>query len=353
MKKQITLVFLFFSFFSNAQLFGLSNAQFTMNRMFYTNGNPEDEQFYKFFSDNKSDVLAKEQVKSLKCSEVNKKGKETRSYELIFNKKGRVLERNSKNAKSVFCYLNDTLIQKIETQKGNDVLLLERSYNEINKLTFLQQSKNGKIIHQELYSYADNGLIIKSQIIDFKRHKTYEMHYQYSDTKKLKFQKLLVNGKVKKTWTYDCKEQGERVDTKKAALESVCRYEEQSSDGSYIVFSRQIKEGKDILMKNYFTKDSVFYMNETFKDDSLILHRSTIAAGETHYINYNKRQKVSYETIQKFNDDKQLLENSYLRKGKLHSKSTIVYNANGTISLYTRQDDKRILGSTNYSYSFY
>jgi len=337
----------------SAQLFDLSNAQYTLNRTFYSNGNPDNEYFYSSLNANKSEILAREHVKSLKCSVVNKKGKESHSYELTFNSKGKMLTRQTDKARTTYEYWNDTLIKRMETVQKNEVKIMERTYNELNKLTFLQQTINGKLTHQERYDYNAEGFIIKSQIIDLKKKKTYEMHYEYVERNKLKYQEFLVNGKVKKTWTYECKQEGERSDTKKSALESVCRYEEQSNDGSYILFFRQIKEGRDVLVKNYFTKDSTLYLSETLENDSLLIHKSTIDKNETHHVNYTKRQKISYETIQKFNDQKQTLENAYLPKGKLRSKTTLNYNENGTISLYSNSNRKRVYSTTNYTYTFY
>lgn len=353
MKTLLTTGMIAFYSILSAQLFDFSNAQYTMNRTFYSNGNPENEFYYSPLNTNKSDILAKEHVKSLKCSVVNKKGEENHSYELTFNSKGKILTRETDKAKTSYEYLNDTLIKRIETIRKNEVMIVERTYNDQNKLTFVQQSTNGKLVHQELYNYNDEGFIEKSQIIDFKRKKTYEMHYRYFERNKLKYQEFLINGKVKKTWTYECKEEGVRSDNKKAALESVCRYEEQSNDGSYIVFFRQIKDGKDVLVKNYFSKDSVIYQSETLEKDSIITHKTTFSKYEIHNIHYSLNKKVTYETIQKFNDQKQTLENAYIPKGKLRSKTTLNYNENGTISLYSNSNRKRVYSTTNYSYTFY
>lgn len=353
MKTLLTIGILAYCSVSSAQLFDFSNAQYTMNRTFYSNGNPENEYFYSILSDNKSEILAREHVKSLKCSVLNKKGKETYSYDLVFNTKGKLLSRQTDKSKTNYEYVNDTLIKRVETKSKKQVKIVNRTYNEANKLTFLQQTTNGKVTHEELYTYNAEGFIVKSQINDLKRKKTYVMNYQYFDRNKLKHQEFLVNGKVKKTWTYECKQEGVRSDTKKSALESVCRYEEQSNDGSYILFFRQIKEGKDILVKNYFTKDSIIYLSETLEKDSLLMYKTTYGKNETHHINYKKNQKVRYETIQKFNNQKQIIENSYLPKGKQRSKSSLIYNDNGTISIYSNANGKRIYSTANYSYTFY
>lgn len=353
MKTLLTIGMIAFYSILSAQLFNFSNVQYTMNRTFYSNGNPENEFYYSPLNANKSDILAREHVKSLKCSVLDKKGKENYSYELTFNTKGKILSRQTEKEKTSYEYLNDTLIKRMETIRKNEVVIVERNYNAENKLTFVQQQKNGKISYQELYTYNGEGFIERSQIIDFKKKKTYEMHYQYFERNKLKYQEFLVNGKVKKTWTYECKEEGVRSDDKKAALESMCRYEEQSNDGSYRVFFRQIRDGKDVLVKNHFTKDSIMYLSETFENDSVLVNKTMFEKNQTHHINYNKHQKVRYETIQKFNDQKQTLENSYLPKGKLRSKTTLNYNDNGTISIYSNSNGKKIYSTTNYTYTFY
>src|SRR5574343_326617 len=336
MKTLLTTGMIAFYSILSAQLFDFSNAQYTMNRTFYSNGN-----------------LEKEHVKSVKCSVVDKKGEENHAYELTFNSKGKILTRQTDKASTRYEYLNDTLIKRIETINKKEVKVVERSYNDKNKLTFVQQTTNGKLVYQELYNYNDEGFIVKSQIIDLKKKKTYEMRYVYFEHNKLKYQEFLINGKVKKTWTYECKEEGVRTDDKKSALESMCRYEEQSNDGSYILFFRKIKEGKDVLVKNYFSKDSIMYLSETFENDSIITNKTTFSKYEIHNIHYSKHNKVIYETIQKFNDKKQTLENAYLPKGKLRSKTTLNYNENGTISLYSNSNRKRVYSTTNYSYTFY
>src|SRR5574343_209584 len=313
MKTLLTTGMIAFYSILSAQLFDFSNAQYTMNRTFYSNGNPENEFFYTPLNANKSDILEKEHVKSVKCSVVDKKGEENHAYELTFNSKGKILTRQTDKASTRYEYLNDTLIKRIETINKKEVKVVERSYNDKNKLTFVQQTTNGKLVYQE----------------------------------------FLINGKVKKTWTYECKEEGVRTDDKKSALESMCRYEEQSNDGSYILFFRQIKEGKEVLVKNYFSKDSIMYLSETFENDSIITHKTTFSKNEIHNIHYAKHNKVIYETIQKFNDQKQTLENAYLPKGKLRSKTILNYNENGTISLYSNSNRKRVYSTTNYSYTFY
>jgi hypothetical protein len=87
------------------------------------------------------------------------------------------------------------------TVPGKMDLLSTYTYNENNKLTFIQTTKNGKVKHKENYTYNDQGRISKSEITNLKKNKRYEMTYEYYDGKKLKFQQFRVNGKVKKTWS--------------------------------------------------------------------------------------------------------------------------------------------------------
>lgn len=353
MKHLFTISIVCLSYFARSQQGQFWVAQNTMDQMFYSNGSPQYDHFFVPYNENKVDVLKTEQVKSLKCSVSNKKGKANYSYEINFNEKGKIVSYQTKKFTKTYSYLNDTLLLTIETKSKKGIELHERKYNENNKLTFIQTTKNGKVKHKENYTYNDQGRISKSEITNLNKNKRYEMIYEYYDGKKLKFQQFSVNGKIKKTWSFDCKEEGELNNSKVAVLESVCRYEEQNRDGSYVEYVRKIVKGKDVLIKNYFSKDSIRYMNETYKEDSILLNRSIFSKNEIQHINFNKRQKITYSSKQKFNDQHQLLESQSSQKGKIRFTMLIDYNSNGTISTYKVANTKGVYSTTNYVYSHF
>lgn len=318
--------------------------------MYYSNGMPEELRTYD--DSNNKEVLKSNNVKTVTTTYSNKKGKAMNPSISSYNKQGRIISQQSKNSIKNYTYLYDTIQIKLENTFKNKVYVNETSY-ENGKLITVKNSRHGKVNNSEKYTYTSFGKIAHSEMTDFEKKKKYEMIYEYDEFDKLRYSAFLTNGKLKKSWNYSCVPEGSLVQAKEIELQSICKFEEQSNDGSYIVFSRSINKGKDFLRKDYFTSDSVMYLSESFENDSILTFRSNYSAYENTFESFSKNGKRIYRSTLRFNEAKQLIERSYSRKENKFTKTALTYNANGTIATIERENEKGIFSKTKFEYSFY
>lgn len=345
MKATLTFLMILFTFSFFAQNRKSNTIQFYFNRMYYSNGMPEEIKTYDDV--NKKDVLKSENIKTITTTHINKKGKSGNSTTSSYNRMGRIVSQQSKNSTKTYTYLHDTVQTKLEHTYKNKVYVNETVY-ENGKLTLVKNSKNGKVSNSEKYTYTSFGKIAHSEMTE--KNKTYEMIYEYDEFEKLRCSAFLVNGKLKKSWNYSCVPEGSLVQAKESQLQSICKFEEQSNDGSYIIYSRSINKGKDFLRKDYFTSDSVIYLSESFENDSILTFRSKYSANENIFESFSKNGKRIYRSTLTFNAAKQLIERTYARKGKKFTKTTISYNKNGTIASIARENEKGSISQTKFEY---
>jgi hypothetical protein len=254
------------------------------------------------------------------------KNDKPRVTELSYNSKGKLVHSKSNKFERKSEYISDTLENYRFTSYKGKTKENKRSYLGKEILTD-ERLVNGKQVSFTSNEYTDFGKIKYSKFTG--KRNLFEMKYTYNDQNKLIRSEYLKNGKVKQSWVYECKEQGELLtSSKNELLSSVCTYREESSDGSYSVFTRSIVDGKVRLNKNIFSKDSVLIGNEYYEKDSVLIRKWSNKNGVDINENY-KKGKLDRSWVKKYNSNKQVIESSFLRKGKLINKSTFTYDELG------------------------
>ncbi len=250
--------------------------------------------------------------------------------ELNYNSKGKLVHSKSDKFERKSEYISDTLENyRFTSYKGK---------TKENKRTFLgkeiltdERIVKGKRVSLTSNEYTDFGKIKYSKFTG--KRKVFEMKYYYDAQNKLIRSEYLKKGKINQSWVYECKEQGELLTSNKnELLSSVCTYREESSDGSYSVFTRSIVDGKVRLNKNIFSKDSILIGNEYYEKDSILIRKWSKSNG-VDINEYYRKGKLDRSWVKKYNTNNQLIESSFLRKGKLKNKSILSYDEAGNNSI--------------------
>lgn len=349
MKKTLTLLFFILSFLTgNAQL----NSEFMS--VLYNTGHFRDadiEMYKNQSDDNKTNIIRDKHIKEVQKISYSKKNEvkttETRKY----NSLGRVVSIERKDLKVNYVYVNDTLLSKIEKITPKHTRITEQTY-EGTLLTSRSFVKDGIKLYTENYQYTDFGKTLKAVIIYHRKKDTYESNYRYNESHKLTYTDFVKNGKTIKTWNYDCLPQGEENIEKTTALASVCKYYEESNDGSYIEYSRRILNKETILQKDYYSKDSLLYKSESFSEDTILISSFTMNNLNTIFEKYDRKGRQIHQITSTYNQDKLLTEYRSIYKERFFYVSRISYNSDNTISEIKKEDKKGFMSKVVFTYVF-
>jgi hypothetical protein len=182
------------------------------------------------------------------------------------------------------------------------------------------------------------------------------MKYYFDNNNQLTKSERYVNGKLKNIWNYDCKPEGEIIKKKKIEEKSVCKWNENSSNGSYIIYNRTTDKEKTYLHKSYFTKDSVFYKSEQFLNDTIKVYEYEKNDFYTISKTFNKKGDLRYENIQLYTESKLLKSNyytNYKRRKSTISERNYLYNNLNLISTSQYFFNKKMKYQTKFQYSFF
>ncbi len=260
------------------------------------------------------DVRKKANIKGVKQTYINKKGKKGVT-EMEFNRKGFLISSKNPSRKYEFKadYLHDSLqVYSLSKSKKSKTEYKREFVN--GKKTSEIKTDDGKQDYLMLIDYNASGKVNESKVKQGKNE--YKMLYEYGNTGKVTKNTYLKNNKIKKIWNYECKPEGAlEASNKTEIISSKCEYREENSDGSYIVFERILREGKPYLTESKFTRDSIAYEINTYEKDS-ILTQSWTRNGLVETRTYFKKGKVQYQYRYTYNDKKQMLLNEHFKKGK-------------------------------------
>lgn len=377
--KTMFFLQLFLLFFS--PLFAQENF---ISSHYYLTGHFYDEDNMDFYSDAFYFSYAPKMkrkasgVSEITITNTNKKGKK-RIIIQQFNKNGMLVYVKNKSIGYQFnaSYQDDSLI--VYSSKKYPKKHFESKYTyEKGKIKNKMELKNGKLIRETLNQYTSAGKILSSET--HSKGKIRKLIYEYNEEGKLKKTSFTIDGKVKKIWNHECREKGEAIASiKEEIVSSKCEYREESADGSYTVFVRTIQNGKTYLRESKYTKDSVLFEVNRYKNDTILFEKRTITKGyevETEY----KRGKPTFQTHYKFQNGeisaywytkkgkfKYGYENSYDEKGKKigrksfgkkgkdfpTSESVYTFDENGLVLSDKRFSKGKLRYSTEYSYKFF
>ncbi len=262
-----------------------------------------------------------------------KKSKKPTVINYTFNEFGKVSKRETPKSSTEISYIQDTLPSAMKVTGKNERFTTMRYVD--NKKVLQETFGPKKLISRTVIQYNTDDKIIFSSVT---AKSTFSMSYEY-EGKKLSNQRFMKNNRIKKEWDYHCKPEGESVEEKN--LSTVCNYVEESNDGSYINFSRKEEKGKVILSKTYFTKDSVWFKSESFKDETTLTYSTTKSDDVSESKWYNSKGKVTSQHTTRFDSQKRVVEQQSARGNGLKK----VY------STYYSYDEKGMLLSEKGTYN--
>jgi len=248
-----------------------------------------------------------------------------------------------------FSYVDDSLLGTILVT-GKNPALTRYQYDDgrvVQKEYYKDEKLKSRIVAQynpeELISFSllQTGLKLKH---------SYAMYYDYSGAH-LRSQKFFKNDRLLKKWDYTCEPEGKLVNKKKLAL--ICKYIEESNDGSYINYIRKIENGKPLLYSYSFTKDSVNYASICTRENGLIVWKSEHNLLERTIVNYEKNGDIKSTIKLKHNKNNQLVEQIaiYGKRQKRRSKLINSYNEGGTLATSHSYYKEKMSYYRSYSYA--
>ena len=260
-------------------------------------------------------------IKEISYQRIGKKGKVS-SQKIVYNSQGRLLTTKTPKFERKSTYLNDTIeIGRFTVYKGKSEEF-KKNY-ENGKVILDERFEKGKLVSKTENTFVNNYLVNAKLLHKGKNH---EMKYTFNEENKLTKTEYYKKGKLKQTWNYECKPEGQILaSVKHEMISSKCEYREESADGSYATFTRTIIEGEPRLHKETFSKDSVKIKEEKFIKDSILTYFwSNVNDVETK--EYYKKGRLKNSEINTYNKDLRLSEKKFLKKGKLKSTKKEFFN---------------------------
>jgi hypothetical protein len=200
-----------------------------------------------------------------------------------------------------------------------------------NPLLVEKTNADGEILMKSVWTYNPDGFVSESILYkkggtEMKNKWAYEYFYKGRLSKTILYK---GNGKVKKIWSYNCKEEGQKLEKRKNETQ-VCTWDQSSADYLLKVFQTFDEKGnvvknvykytvRDTLILEYCRYDEKdrLVVKETFnKDFKLGLTRAR----------YKKNGKQLWEVVNTYQNDSLLVSTVTSHKGKTDGKTEYVYN---------------------------
>lgn len=322
------------------------------------------QQFYQMNSMNQpfefnsleNSVTTKQLRKRLHIQEIqavstDSKGKQQTSVS-TFNSKGRLTEFHSKKFTMFKTYVDDTLESSVQTNNRGKDYQVESTYSNglLVKRTFSTNKKPTSAIE---FTYTSFNKVSTSKMQ--KGRKTYEIVNTYNSDNKLTRTVYNIQGKLKKEWVYECKPEGEMVASKNVAVSSVCSFREESADGSYVIFTRSLRDGIPYLNKQVFSKDSVLILIQSFYKDSILTWERKIEPLVETTIQCKKSGKFYTKNVLQKDAEGNVISNMYFYKRLNAPLSHRIYslNANGTVQTEQLYYKQKLRFSVTYQFRYF
>lgn len=258
-------------------------------------------------------------VNTVTTNLISKRGKSEVIETKTFDAQGRITQRTSKYETTTLSY-TDTLLSETTTKTGKKVIRNTYQYDEQHRMIGSERFKNGKLVSKYRFEYFDGFKRSLTEQTVFKRKVTvYALKTAYDTLlKKPTSVVYLVDGKLEKTWNYDCKEQGELVKKPTEEISSQCAFQQENSDGSFSKFVRSIENGKTYLLQSDFAADSSFLGFRKFYNDTILIEQQLNTDDAIAIERYSEKGKLiikfDYQMDKKGN---RIAYHSYSRRNKL------------------------------------
>lgn len=200
------------------------------------------------------------------------------------------------------------------------------------RIVYEKTDGKGKLKAKSTWEYMPNAKCLKSSV-SYKKDgtstkKMWNYEY-YGDCEKKQSTLTDGKGKVLKTWTYDCKKEGEEL-TKKKGVNQICKWEE--TDDNYLIKVQQNFDEKGKIIKmvsKYRSADTSLVSYKRYNSDNELINVSEFNPDTKKVLSYKfyKKGELRSENIYKY-DGERILASTWIRKGKEEYKSEYIYNDN-------------------------
>lgn len=292
----------------------------------------------------KPETLKLNKVGSVKSFSVTKNGKKKIWYERTFDRSGRLIQMKSED-NTVNYKFSDTILNEIQRTTKKHEFTTKIAYDSLSRISKIRSFKDGKLTAETHYEYftGDQASLVEKKIYG-RKEKTYRLETDYDNLlKKATESRYIINGELKKRWTYSCDEKGKIQETKVEEV-TQCQYYSSNNDGSYVNFTRTIEDGKDYLQETTFTKDSVMMEYKRFLHDSILVNHSTYSKSKNVFEGYKKNGKRSYKLIEEKDQNGNVVKrmDCYKPTDKSIITTTSVYSEKNLIQEVTYQNGRKL-----------
>lgn len=250
----------------------------------------------------KPEIIKQNKVGTVKAFSITKKGHKKDWYERTYNLSGKLVQMKTEYS-TINYKFTDSLLTEVQNTTKKHAYHTLISYDSESRIIKIQSFTNKKLTTETNYVYFNgNQTSLVEKKIFGKKEKTYRLETDYDNLlKKATETRYVINGELKKRWTYSCDEKGKVQETK---IEEVtqCQYYSSNNDGSYISYVRTIEDGKDYLQETSFSKDSVLTEYKRFLHDSILVNHNTYSKSKDVFQAYRKNGKRSYKLIEEKDD---------------------------------------------------
>jgi hypothetical protein len=246
----------------------------------------------------KPETMKQNRVGNVKTFSIKKNGKKKEWYERRYDLSGRLIQMKTDD-NTVNYKFSDTLLSEIQRTTKKHEFNTHITYDSQSRIVKVQSFKDKQLTTETNYVYfsEDQTSLVEKKIYG-KKEKTYRLETDYDNLlKKATESRYVINGELRKRWTYSCDEKGKIQETKVEQV-SQCQYVSSNNDGSYINYTRTIEDGKDYLQEATYRKDSTIIEYKRFLHDSILVNHNTYSANKDVFEGYKKNGKRSYKLIE-------------------------------------------------------
>lgn len=173
-------------------------------------------------------------------------------------------------------------------------------------------STNGDFFGREEFKREDGQMLAitiwkKDSLSPYKR-----LDYEYYQDGSIKTIRYFFKSKLKYTWSYDCKPEGEMLGVKQKDSTTVCIKEEYDANGNRVVWKQEFNRKGDLVKtKMVYDKDSILLLLESYSaDDRKYSQQTFFKDGGQLFLVFDKKGNISYMTESIYNLNKQLAKKS-------------------------------------------
>ncbi len=272
-----------------------------------------------------------------------------------FDEEGRVLSitRNAvkvQESHTTFAYgENGKLSQYVVTNNKGEKRVTNYRYNKEGKVLSQITNDQRKGYSASTMGYNDQGKIAFRRIyLKDEENAAKELVYSYYENGELRTTDYFVKGKLKYSWKYDCKPEGELINVKRRDETMLCLSEDIDEEGNRIVWERKFDEkGRLTKVRSVYFSDSLLLTRKRYNGDDQLVYEvntiynkeRTIAIGTEVYV-YPKKGKPYLASKTNYLTDRGVQTVSYDKKGHFTRTSGFLSNEDG-IPLKSQKIDGR------------